>query len=479
MALTCRDGVYYAQKKIPNTNRTIRKSLSTRSKREAVRLAGILDSVSEVVLNQSHGLSFIEIKERLRLAWQDTLDKHKQKINQEGYFTDEYFSQRRSNVLLETEFDMLPDWYGNKFPTDSKTQKIIKNEYPQFIWQLLDAIKKYQNDLKEYKPTEAATEAKPSIIKHIEAKQETVALGALYKQWMKERLKEQAWSEKTTESIQSKFKMFFEWIKPDTDAAEFGHKQANMVKSILLEKGQAVATTNKYLQVYGSFFGWAHRHGYMQQNPFERLSLKETKRAQEQREAFSFDFVPDVLAKASEVSGKSHAKQYYKWVPLIAAYSGMRLNEICQLYQNDIQTIDEVLCFVVNDKHEGQRLKTTAAARTVPVHQEILDSGFIEYLESNGSDRCFPELNWSRDGYGKNASRWFNERFMKVHFPESKCVFHSFRHTVADKMMKSDVDRAIAKAVLGHADESETFGRYGKGYTPTQLKRAIDALVYP
>lgn len=475
MALTIRNGVYYAQKKIPSTNKTVRKSLGTRSKREAVRLAGVLDSVSEVILKQSKGLSFIEIKERLQHAWQDTLEKHKQKVNQDGYFTDEYFKQRRDDVVLEADLDMLPDWYRKGFPDDAGTQEVIKKEYPEFIWQLLDAVKKYQDDLKEYKPTEA----KPKIIKHVADKKETVALGVLYKQWMQERLKEQTWTDKTTESIQSKFKMFFDWIQPSTDAAEFGHKQANKVKSLLLEKGQAVATTNKYLQVYGSFFGWCKRHGYMHVNPFEGLALRETRRAQEQREAFSFEFIPEVLEKAEEMSTQSHAKQYYKWVPLIAAYSGMRLNEICQLHKDDVQEIDGIHCFVVNDKHEGQRLKTTAAARTVPVHQEILDAGFMEYLEGNGSDRCFPELKWNRDGYGKNASRWFNERFMQKHFPESKCVFHSFRHTVADKMMKSDVDRAIAKAVMGHADESETFGRYGKGYKPEQLKRAIDALSYP
>ncbi len=476
MALTIRNGVYYAQKKIPSTNKTVRKSLGTRSKREAVRLAGVLDSVSEVILKQSKGLSFIEIKERLQHAWQDTLEKHKQKVNQDGYFTDEYFKQRRDDVVLEADLDMLPDWYTGNFPNDAGTQEVIKKEYPEFIWQLLDAVKKYQDDLKEYKPTEA----KPKIIKHVADKKETVALGVLYKQWMQERLKEQTWTEKTTESIQSKFKMFFEWVKPDTDAAEFGHKQANGVKGILLEKGQAVATTNKYLQVYGNFFGWCKRHGYVQANPFEGISLRETRRAQEQREAFSFEDVPIVLERAAEQSTKKNRPmQYYKWVPLIAAYSGLRLNEICQLYKDDVQEVDGALCFVINDKYEGQRLKTTAAARTIPVHQEILDAGFVEYIEGHDSERCFPELNWSRDGYGKNASRWFNERFMRVQFPDNKCVFHSFRHTVADKMMKSDVEIGIAKAVLGHADESETFGRYGKGYTVEQLKRAIDTLSYP
>ncbi len=472
MALTCRDGVYYAQKKISGTNRTVRKSLATRSKREAVRLAGILDAVSEVVLMQSDGLSFIEIKDRLRSAWDETLKKHKQTVDSKGYFSDEYFSQRRDSVMLERELDMLPDWYKDKFPADAKTQEIIRSEYPEFIWQLLSALKEYQEELKSYR-----VHSTVPIKKH-KPKKVTVEIGVLYEQWMQQRLKEKTWTDKTADSIRSKFNMFFEWIPKETDASEMNHVHANEVKQKLLEKGQAVATTNKYLQAYGNLFGWAEKHGYMQKNPFAGLGLRETARAQEQREAFSSDFVPVVLDKASEVSTGSHAKQYYKWVPLIAAYSGMRLNEICQLFKSDIQEIDGVKCFVVNDKHETQRIKTAAAARTVPVHQKIIDSGFFDYLQGNGSERCFPELKHNRDGYGKNASRWFNERFMGKWFPDSKCVFHSFRHTVADKMMKSDVDIGIAKAVLGHADESDTFGRYGKGYTVEQLKRAIDKISY-
>ncbi|GAL23763.1 hypothetical protein JCM19239_7717 [Vibrio variabilis] len=109
-------------------------------------MAGVLDSVSEVILKQSKGLSFIEIKERLQHAWQDTLEKHKQKVNQDGYFTDEYFKQCRDDVVLEADLDMLPDWYTGNFPNDAGTQEVIKKEYPEFIWQLLDAVKKYQDD---------------------------------------------------------------------------------------------------------------------------------------------------------------------------------------------------------------------------------------------------------------------------------------------------------------------------------------------
>ena len=43
--------------------------------------------------------------------------------------------------------------------------------------------------------------------------------------------------------------------------------------------------------------------------------------------------------------------------------------------------------------------------------------------------------------------------------------FHSFRHTLTDELKKAGVSLEIAKAIIGHEDESETFGRYGKNFT--------------
>ncbi|EKO3501896.1 tyrosine-type recombinase/integrase [Vibrio fluvialis] len=419
MALTIRNGIYYAQKKIPNTNRTVRKSLNTRSKREAIRIAGVLDSISEVTIQRTVGLPYTEVKRALVLAWQIALDNYVQNVRK-GTF----FACKNSD-------------------TDTKKDVRVNSSIEQAV-----------------------------------SHKSGVSLNNLYQQWMLERLKEQTWTEKTTEDIERKFKFLFKYVSPKTDVSDFGNKQAIAVKVKLLEKELAVLTLNKYLQAYSSFFKWIKQHGYISNNPFEGISLKETRRAQEQREAFAFDFVPIVLQQAEKLSSGSHAKNYYKWIPLIAAYSGMRLNEICQLYKEDIQEEDGIKCFVIDDKFHGQRLKTPSAKRIVPIHHKIVEAGFFDYIESNESDRCFPELASGRDGYGKNASRWFNERLMKKFFPKSKCVFHSFRHTVADKMMKSDVDKGIAKAVLGHAEESETFGRYAKGYSANQLKRAIDKLNY-
>nr|WP_284143689.1 site-specific integrase [Vibrio alginolyticus] len=178
-------------------------------------------------------------------------------------------------------------------------------------------------------------------------------------------------------------------------------------------------------------------------------------------------------------------RDYYQWLTVIGMYSGMRLNEVCQLYLDDIHQHESIWCFKVTDEREDQRVKTPSSVRYVPIHPKILKAGLLEYtdtLKAQGHDRLMPELSFSRDGYGKNASRWFNERFLQAalcdELAECKAVYHSYRHTVADKMMKLGVDVSIAGAVLGHAQSGETYGRYGKGYSVQQLRQAIESISY-
>ncbi|WP_418641708.1 tyrosine-type recombinase/integrase [Vibrio chaetopteri] len=423
-----RNGIYYAQKKIPSTNRTVRKSLHTRSRKEAVRLSGYLDSISEVSLRQTRNLDYEIQKKHLLSAWNNGLNQ----LNAPLQEHEVYHSNQVQSSDLVHQLSEIIEYYKSGYAVGETTPKGDK---------------------------------KPK-------------LGDLYQQWLSERLKEKTWTEKTAEDIERKFRLFFGWVSPSIAVMDFNHSKAINIKARLLDKGLAVLTLNKYLQTYGSLFRWLKSHGYIQVNPFEGIALKEHRRAQDQRNAFPISCIKSVIDKCSEVSSSAYGKKYYKYVPLIAAYSGMRLNEICQLFKRDIQLIDNLWCITITDEAVGQRLKTPSSKRIVPIHSEIIQSGFFDYIESNGSDRCFPELKHSRDGYGKNASRWFNERLMKKDFPDLDCVFHSFRHTVADVMMKSDVDKGIAKAILGHADDSETFGRYAKGYSVTQLKRAIDTITY-
>lgn len=70
------------------------------------------------------------------------------------------------------------------------------------------------------------------------------------------------------------------------------------------------------------------------------------------------------------------------WAPLIALYSGMRLEEICQLHLSDIVKMDGVLCFSINEESGGsgyvKHVKSSAGIRKVPVHPHLWDELGLE-----------------------------------------------------------------------------------------------------
>ena len=65
-------------------------------------------------------------------------------------------------------------------------------------------------------------------------------------------------------------------------------------------------------------------------------------------------------------------------MPLVALYSGARLNEICQLATDDVQTMDGVQVIVI--RAGGGRLAKTAAATFIFVRSRTCIGGPVAAL---------------------------------------------------------------------------------------------------
>ena len=68
------------------------------------------------------------------------------------------------------------------------------------------------------------------------------------------------------------------------------------------------------------------------------------------------------------------------WTPLIAVHMGFRSEEILQLNLTDIEIIGGVPCICLQ-QGPGQNLKSSAARRTVPIHKNLIDLGFLILVE--------------------------------------------------------------------------------------------------
>lgn len=339
----------------------------------------------------------------------------------------------------------------------------------------------------------------------VEAKEAPKAgplLSEVISAYVREHLELKKWTEKTEQENTSILAVFLELIG-DRDITKITAKDLRGARSELLKlpsnpkKGKAKegksltdliamglppmsqSTVSKYLVRLASFFKWSLNHEYVTKNVATGLTIgKPKKRASEARDPYQQADL-ERLFQALEYDTKQPERF---WIPLIGLYSGMRLDEVCQLHLADMVTPDGVHCFSVNE-HGDKKVKTAAGVRVVPVHPALIDLGFLEYvkaLQAKGAVRLWPNLKKGRDGYSHAFGKWyqgFNRVKIRRNEGDSKKVFHSFRHGVADALKQAGVEEVLAGELLGHDNPNVSYGRYGKSLRPAvllEMLRKID-----
>jgi integrase len=177
------------------------------------------------------------------------------------------------------------------------------------------------------------------------------------------------------------------------------------------------------------------------------------------------------------------------WVPLLALFHGLRSNEACQLYTEDVREVDGVQCLMIRDdvddgKPTEKRLKTAASERTIPIHAELLKMGFLDYVALRRKDSkdavLFYELTKGKSGkFSDPFGKWFG-RFLKGALGyEPQASMHSFRHMFRDALRRADVGTDKAEALGGWHKERSSEADYGSGFPVSILKAEIDKVEHP
>lgn len=183
----------------------------------------------------------------------------------------------------------------------------------------------------------------------------------------------------------------------------------------------------------------------------------------------------EVLKILYAVNNHNHIAR--KWICWLAAYTGARRGEIIQLRKQDIkfdlQTKRQYLLITT----DAGNLKTDNAQRRVPIHQALIDEGFLGYVETAG-DRLFEGVN------AETFTKWFSEfresiGIAKYDDLNKRKVFHSFRHTFITKSRGAGVGDSLVQHVVGH--EKMYFGvtsKYTHDYDLKQVLDVVDKVVF-
>jgi integrase len=177
--------------------------------------------------------------------------------------------------------------------------------------------------------------------------------------------------------------------------------------------------------------------------------------------------------------GSAQPRGHRFWIPLLGLFTGMRLNEICQLQMKNVQQRDGIWTFNLRkDAEAGVNLKNKASARTVPLHPALAEIGFADYLKERDHEEWLFDLDRKGRHNGSDpVSKWFARFLNSVDIKDPRLVFHSFRHTFRDALREAGVDPEVSFALGGWKD-SRIGNRYGKGHSVRSLFEAISRVTY-
>lgn len=165
------------------------------------------------------------------------------------------------------------------------------------------------------------------------------------------------------------------------------------------------------------------------------------------------------------------------WLPLLMAYTGARREELAQLLVADVRQDADAGCWFIDMcPGEGKTLKTYSSRRKVPLHPDLIELGFTDYLRNQPADgRVFPKLKpHPIDGYGHAIGKTWEKYLREEVALDSKASpSHGFRHAFKTLCRDVGIETALADWLTGHAapNVGATYGTYPMRRLYEELKK--------
>jgi site-specific recombinase XerD len=247
----------------------------------------------------------------------------------------------------------------------------------------------------------------------------------------------------------------------------------------------------KYLTEWHQLFKYAVEMGYATDNVMKGVSLvkkyrkKEKEKADKETRRFPQHHI-DEMFSVPIFTGNA-TRSYYFWVPLLCLYTGARVNEIAQLDVDDVYKEQGIWCIHINDK-DDKSVKTESSIRLIPIHQHLIDLGFVRYVSAikaarqDPVNRVYktPKLWWDiyqvNGKYSNACNKAMLQIFKHLSFKTKGDKYHGLRHSLVYILKNAGVDESTYGAILGHSVKMRSGGLYGDRPTLKRLKAVLDGV---
>jgi integrase len=296
------------------------------------------------------------------------------------------------------------------------------------------------------------------------------------------------------------------WLIP----ARLTQAQERMTfKEIIAQSGtgqklRTPRSVKKWMDWYSLVFSWGVDHAYVDTNPVKAgMKPKIDKHGPPAKIRYGDDDLAAIFATPmfQGFSDKSPNSGYRKqsgtrilkdakyWLPILAVWSGLRLEEAGAATVAHLKCVDGIDHFDFSERV----LKNPGSSRWVPIHPKLIELGFLDYvadLRLAGKAYLFPNLpHHSELAATRQFTKWWgnwsaaNAKTKGEGFDDPKKSFHSFRHGFKRVCREAGIPDAIHDLLTGHrsGSVSDSYGRDEDG-SSVSLKTLADNLakvIYP
>lgn len=192
----------------------------------------------------------------------------------------------------------------------------------------------------------------------------------------------------------------------------------------------AQQTKKSHRSTLRSFYGWAYRYELIAKDPSADLRPIKIPVGR-----------PRPAPEANVEQAISDADPTEQVMVLLAAYAGLRRNEIATLRQSDV---------------EGNRLRVTGKGgrtRLVPIHPKLVEPLAAQLRRERSNEWVFPSpIKYSHD---RHVSPDYVSKTLK-RLLGGELTAHTLRHRFATKAYQGSKDIRAVQELLGHSSPSTT-----------------------
>jgi len=286
------------------------------------------------------------------------------------------------------------------------------------------------------------------------------------------------WVKAAPDRRQTTLDDYWQVLKAFADASgrkalhDISRKDVIAFRDQLLALGLSPTTATNRIGILKTLFNVGIGYELLTINP--ATQVKTHKPAGKSRVAFSTDDLQRIFTSPIYTDNylpQVGGREACYWLPLLALFTGARVEELAQLLVKDVRYVAELGHYLnISDEAEHAKLKNASSRRRVPVHPILVACGFIDYVQQHKpAQLLFPHLKpnprGKLGGYFTNFFSFYLRQ--RVRITDKRKVFHSFRHTFKDICRKVGIEEAVHDALTGHTNNAVS-RRYGNEQYPLE-----------